>query len=149
MAARFADRIGKGIRGSPRDAMIADETPPEIRGRAFGLQAGARHRRGAARAARRDRADGAARERHPRGVLDRDHPGGRCRSCSPGWRCASPSSIIAPLKRSPFFAGFRQLDRETKRLLAVGFLFTLARFSEGFLILKGIEVGPQRSAGRR
>src|SRR6476659_7123141 len=38
MAARFADRIGKGIRGSPRDAMIADETPREIRGRAFGLR---------------------------------------------------------------------------------------------------------------
>ena len=33
---RMTDRIGKGIRGSPRDAMIADETPPEIRGRAFG-----------------------------------------------------------------------------------------------------------------
>ncbi|MEO6579732.1 MAG: MFS transporter, partial [Sphingomicrobium sp.] len=32
LGARFADRIGKGIRGSPRDAMIADETPPEIRG---------------------------------------------------------------------------------------------------------------------
>src|SRR3954471_5411765 len=38
MVARFADRIGKGIRGSPRDAMIADETPSEIRGRAFGLR---------------------------------------------------------------------------------------------------------------
>ena len=38
MAARFADRIGKGIRGRPRDAMVADETPPEIRGRAFGLR---------------------------------------------------------------------------------------------------------------
>src|SRR4051794_34857608 len=38
MAARFADRIGKGIRGSPRDAMVADETPPKIRGRAFGLR---------------------------------------------------------------------------------------------------------------
>ena len=38
MIARFADRVGKGIRGSPRDAMIADETPPEIRGRAFGLR---------------------------------------------------------------------------------------------------------------
>src|SRR5215216_7521173 len=38
MVARFADRIGKGIRGSPRDAMVADETPPEIRGRAFGFR---------------------------------------------------------------------------------------------------------------
>ncbi len=35
--ARFADRIGKGLRGAPRDALVADVTPPEIRGRAFGL----------------------------------------------------------------------------------------------------------------
>src|SRR5215207_2465180 len=38
LGARFADRIGKGIRGATRDAMIADETPPELRGRAFGLR---------------------------------------------------------------------------------------------------------------
>lgn len=37
-AARFTDRIGKGIRGAPRDAMIADVTPAEIRGAAFGLR---------------------------------------------------------------------------------------------------------------
>jgi MFS family permease len=36
--ARFADRIGKGIRGAPRDALIADLTPPAIRGAAFGLR---------------------------------------------------------------------------------------------------------------
>ena len=36
--ARFADRIGKGLRGAPRDALVADVTPPEIRGRAFGLR---------------------------------------------------------------------------------------------------------------
>ncbi len=36
--ARFADRIGKGIRGAPRDAMVADLTPPELRGAAFGLR---------------------------------------------------------------------------------------------------------------
>lgn len=38
LAARFADRVGKGIRGAPRDAMVADVSPPEIRGRAFGLR---------------------------------------------------------------------------------------------------------------
>ena len=38
LGARFVDRIGKGIRGAPRDAMIADETPPELRGAAFGLR---------------------------------------------------------------------------------------------------------------
>ena len=32
LGARFADRIGKGIRGAPRDALIADVTPPELRG---------------------------------------------------------------------------------------------------------------------
>ncbi|MGZ3267603.1 MAG: MFS transporter [Croceibacterium sp.] len=37
-AARFADRIGKGLRGAPRDALVADVTPPEMRGRAFGLR---------------------------------------------------------------------------------------------------------------
>jgi MFS family permease len=36
--ARFLDRIGKGIRGAPRDALIADLTPKEIRGAAFGLR---------------------------------------------------------------------------------------------------------------
>jgi MFS family permease len=36
--ARFIDRIGKGIRGAPRDALIADLTPPQIRGAAFGLR---------------------------------------------------------------------------------------------------------------
>lgn len=37
-AARFIDRIGKGIRGAPRDALIADITPPAIRGAAYGLR---------------------------------------------------------------------------------------------------------------
>ena len=36
--ARFADRIGKGLRGAPRDALIADVTPAALRGRAFGLR---------------------------------------------------------------------------------------------------------------
>ena len=38
LAIRFCDRIGKGIRTSPRDALLADMVPPESRGRAFGLQ---------------------------------------------------------------------------------------------------------------
>ena len=38
LAARLLDRTGKGIRSAPRDAMIADVTPAESRGRAFGFQ---------------------------------------------------------------------------------------------------------------
>jgi MFS family permease len=37
LAIRFADRLGKGIRGAPRDAMLADFAPPDARGRVFGF----------------------------------------------------------------------------------------------------------------
>lgn len=37
-AARMADRIGKGVRGAPRDALLTDMTPVEVRGAAFGLR---------------------------------------------------------------------------------------------------------------
>ncbi|MFN7183338.1 MAG: MFS transporter [Thermomonas haemolytica] len=38
LAARLLDRVGKGIRGAPRDALVADIAPPEARGAAFGLR---------------------------------------------------------------------------------------------------------------
>lgn len=38
LAARFVDRIGKGIRGAPRDALIADLAPPAVRGASYGLR---------------------------------------------------------------------------------------------------------------
>lgn len=38
IAARLLDRIGKGIRGAPRDALVADIAPPALRGAAFGLR---------------------------------------------------------------------------------------------------------------
>jgi len=38
LAARFIDRIGKGIRGAPRDALIADLAPPAVRGASYGLR---------------------------------------------------------------------------------------------------------------
>lgn len=36
--ARLTDRVGKGIRGAPRDALVADLAPPHLRGAAFGLR---------------------------------------------------------------------------------------------------------------
>ena len=140
MLARFADRIGKGIRGSPRDAMIADETPPEIRGRAFGLRQAL------------DTAGALLAPIVAIGLMAWFASDIR----KVFWIAIIPAAVsfllawlvlrepeqhLAPLKRSAFFAGFRQLNKDTKRLLQVGFLFTLARFSEAFLILKGIDVG--------
>lgn len=40
LALRFSDRVGKGLRNPPRDALIADSTTPAMRGRAFGLHRG-------------------------------------------------------------------------------------------------------------
>jgi MFS family permease len=40
LVARFFDRLGKGIRGAPRDALVADVTPPLMRGAAYGLRQG-------------------------------------------------------------------------------------------------------------
>jgi MFS family permease len=144
LGARFVDRIGKGIRGSPRDAMIADETPPEIRGRAFGLRQ-AMDTVGALLAPLVAIALMMWFANNIRAVF---------------WVAIIPAAIsfllallvlrepdqkLAPHRPTPLFAGFRELNKETKRLLAVGFLFSLARFSEAFLILKGIEVGLNES----
>ena len=38
LTARLADRVGKGLRGAPRDALVADIAPPHLRGAAFGLR---------------------------------------------------------------------------------------------------------------
>jgi MFS family permease len=140
MLARFADRIGKGIRGSPRDAIVADESPPEIRGRAFGLRqsldtAGALLAPIAAIALMAWFASD-IRKVFWVAVIPAFF------SFLLAWLALrEPETHHGPLKRSPFFAGFKQLDKATKRLLTVGFLFSLARFSEAFLILKGIEIG--------
>jgi MFS family permease len=140
MVARFADRIGKGIRGSPRDAMVADEAPPEIRGRAFGLRQ-ALDTVGALLAPIAAIALMALFVSNIRAVYwVAILPAGI--SFLLAWLVLrEPETHTATGKKSPFFHGFRELDKDTKRLLGVGFLFTLARFSEGFLILKGIDIG--------
>ena len=140
MGARFADRVGKGIRGAPRDAIIADETAPELRGRAFGLRQ-ALDTIGALIAPLAAVALMLLFMNDIRTVF---------------WIAAVPAAfsfllalvaVKEPVTRwttdkvQPFFRGFRDLDKPTRRLLAVAFLFALARFSEGFLILRAIDIG--------
>ena len=139
LGARFVDRIGKGIRGGPRDAMIADETPPELRGRAFGLRqsldtVGAFLAPIAAVGlmiwfANDIRAvfwiaviPAALSFLFAWIMLKEVHPGG-------------------PIRAKVAWGGFRSLDKPVKRLIGIGFLFGLARFSESFLILKAIDAG--------
>ena len=138
--ARFADRIGKGLRGAPRDAMVADETPPEIRGRAFGLRQAL------------DTVGAMAGPLLAIGLMALLMDDIRLvfwiaiipavLSFLLAWGALRETGgVTAPAAASPIFAGFRDLAQPTKRLLGIGFLFMLARFSEGFLILKGIEIG--------
>jgi MFS family permease len=140
MTARFADRVGKGIRGSPRDAMIADETPAAIRGRAFGL---------------RQALDTVGALIAPLAAIALMIAlAGAIRTVF--WIAVIPAALSAllvlfalkettgtsePGKRKPLFRGFREVGADSRRLLAVGFLFMLARFSESFLILRGMDMG--------
>ena len=137
MGARFADRIGKGLRGAPRDALVADVTPPEIRGRAFGLRQSI-DTLGAFLGPLIAIAAMAAFSNDMRavfwlavipagfavvlvlvGVEDAKHPAGETKAHIP--------VRIADLRRLP---------RAFWSLVAIGAVFTLARFSEAFLILK-------------
>ena len=139
LGARFADRIGKGIRGAPRDAMIADETPPELRGRAYGL---------------RQSLDTVGAFLAPLAAIAlMAWLAGDIRTVF--WIAAIPafaSFLVAwlVLRESEHhvasdgkatLAGFRDITPETRRIILVGFVFTLARFSEGFLILRALDIG--------
>jgi uncharacterized membrane protein (DUF485 family) len=71
--ARFVDRIGKGIRGAPRDALIADITPSPLRGAAWPAP-GARFSRGLYRATTGDYLYGCVYKRHQSGVVGSGDP---------------------------------------------------------------------------
>jgi MFS family permease len=139
LGARFIDRIGKGIRGAPRDAMIVDDTPPQLRGAAFGL---------------RQALDTIGAFIAPFAAVGlMVWFAGDIRTVF--WIAVIPAALsflflLTMLRESEArvpagpklaWAGFRGLDRDVKRLLAVGFLFGLARFSESFLILKAMDAG--------
>ena len=142
LGARFADRIGKGLRGAPRDALVADVTPEAIRGRAFGLRqsldtVGAFAGPLAAIALMAMFAD------DMRLVF---------------WIAVVPALLAVlcvifgvedagqrkrpALARPPItLAELRRLERPFWLVVSLGVVFTLARFSEAFLILKASAEG--------
>lgn len=136
LGARFADRIGKGLRGAPRDALVADVTPLAIRGRAYGLRqsldtVGAFLGPLAAIAFMFALAD------DMRTIF---------------WIALIPAllSVLlvifgvreeerhSPGDRTPplRLAELKSFDRGFWMVVALGIVFTLARFSESFLVLK-------------
>ena len=141
--ARFVDRIGKGLRGAPRDALVADVTPDSSRGAAFGL---------------RQALDTVGALGGPLlAILLLAAAGGEMRIV---FAAASIPAAIAvallvfgveePKSRGegaapsgPRFqlAVLRTLGSPFWTVTAIGAVFTLARFSEAFLILRAQEVG--------
>ncbi|MGA9575040.1 MAG: MFS transporter [Lysobacterales bacterium] len=140
--ARFADRIGKGIRGAPRDALVADVTPQEIRGRAYGLRQ-ALDTTGAFVGPLLAIALMFAFANDMRAVF---------------WVAAVPAAIAvlvvifgvsedarpaddvkakAPIR----VRDLRVLDGAFWRVVAIAVVFSLARFSEAFLILQANALG--------
>lgn len=137
LGARFADRIGKGLRGAPRDALVADVTPQAIRGRAFGLRQSL-DTVGAFAGPLLAMVLMAAFDDDMRQVF---------------WIAVIPAILAVlcvifgveeprnheqqSLTRPPVvFADLKRLDRPFWIVVAIGVVFTLARFSEAFLILK-------------
>ncbi len=141
-AARFIDRIGKGIRGAPRDALVADIAPPELRGAAYGLRQSL-DSIGAFLGPLLAVAFMALLANDIRAVL---------------WVAVAPAFLAVALLvvgvREPERAEARSAVRrpllltDAKRLplrywliVLLGAVFTLARFSEAFLVLRAQEVG--------
>jgi MFS family permease len=142
VVARFVDRIGKGIRGAPRDALVADLAPPQVRGASFGLRQSL------------DTVGAFAGPLLAIGLMWLTSNNFR----SVFWVAVIPgflalALIIFAVHEPKRPEGLRQvrapLSRsELKRLggaywwvVAVASVFTLARFSEAFLILKVQAVG--------
>ena len=138
--ARFVDRIGKGIRGAPRDALIADLTPKEIQGAAYGL---------------RQALDTVGALLGPLvaiALMLAWHDDFR----AVFWAAVIPGVLsfllLALFVREPerapraepsgsVWAGFRELPRAFWIVAAAGAALTLARFSEAFLILRAENLG--------
>jgi MFS family permease len=140
-AARFLDRVGKGIRGSPRDALIADLTPPDLRGGAYGLRqsldtigavAGPLLAVGLMAAFADDFTTVFWVAVVPAFVAVAIIAFGVHEPSRPG-----RVKVEAPLSRRELV----RLGRAFWMIVAVAAIFTLARFSEAFLLLRAQSVG--------
>ena len=141
LGARLIDRIGKGIRGAPRDALVADIAPPEIRGAAFGL---------------RQSLDTVGAFLGPllaMGLMllwDNNFRAVFWVAIIPGFLSVAvlflgvqePEKQAMERRRNPIQrAHLRRLDRRYWWVVSIGAIFTLARFSEAFLVLRTQQTG--------
>jgi MFS family permease len=146
LAVRFLDRVGKGVRSAPRDALIADLTPPEMRGRAFGFNKAMDKTGGflglivAAAVLYLTQQDTLAltRESYEWLVLLAVVPG-LAAVAIVAW-CVEESPK-ASRSKGPVALGWSEMDSRFKAFIAVLTLFTLGNSSDAFLMLRAQTVG--------
>lgn len=141
LGARLIDRVGKGIRGAPRDALIADMAPPTMRGAAFGL---------------RQALDTVGAFIGPLLAVGlmllwaNDYRAVFSVAVIPGvlavllltFGVQEPPAPAGTPRANPIRRdALRQLGRAYWWVVAIGALFTLARFSEAFLLLRAQQSG--------
>lgn len=142
--ARFLDRVGKGIRGAPRDALVADITPPALRASAYGLRQ-ALDTVGAFLGPLAAIALMAAFADDIRTVLwFAVIPAGLCVLVL--WLGVEEPEASRPPTRPRPWLGLARADLAALGsafwwIVAVAVLLSLARFSEAFLVLRAQDVG--------
>ena len=136
VAARLLDRVGKGLRGAPRDALIADITPPDMRGAAFGLRQ-ALDTIGAFLGPMLAVAFMLLWANDVRAVFwVAVIPAVLCVALL-AWGVPEPERAPGAPRTNPIVrANLRRLDGRFWAVVALGGVFTLARFSEAFLVLR-------------
>jgi MFS family permease len=133
---RFADRFGKGTRGAPRDALVADVTSPQTRGRAFGFQRAMDHT-GAVIGPLVASALLAGGYSLRAVFLLSALPAALCLAVLVGWvrEAKRPLEPVPPARPSGPTA------RAYRRYLVVLAVFTLGNSSDAFLLLRAQELG--------
>jgi MFS family permease len=142
VAARFIDRVGKGIRGAPRDALVADLAPAAVRGAAFGLRqsldtVGAFVGPLLATALMLLWADDIRAVFWVAGVPAALAVLLLVAGVKEPVAEAAARAPVNPIRR----AALARLSRAYWQVAAIGTLFALARFSEAFLVLRAQELG--------
>jgi MFS family permease len=139
LGARFMDRVGKGIRGAPRDALIADVTPEGVRGAAYGLRQ-ALDTVGAVLGPLAAIALMLALASDVRSVLWWAVVPAVLAVVVLVFFVKEPPGAVAPLPRLSLNL-FARLGKACWLVIAIGAVLTLARFSEAFLVLRAQSLG--------
>lgn len=141
IAARLLDRLGKGVRGAPRDALVADITPPEVRGAAFGLRQ-ALDTVGAVLGPLLAIALMLAWNNDLRAVFWVAAIPGLLAVAVLLFGVQEPAHHTGAKRTNPIrLDNLRRLGSPYWWVVAAGALFTLARFSEAFLVLRAQQGG--------